>query len=556
MELGVRRRFAKRASMGKRSFTAAILMAIAAGGASAQDLHTKQGPNDVGSDPFRLERGSTFSASSTIKRKNVDAATLASSVVTDIQEALTLIRQNHVSKPVTDKVTRSSVDAMLKSLDPHSNYYDRSEYAELLDEQRSEYFGTGSSIADYERNGKFSTYILSVFPGTSAERAGLKFGDRIVAVNGRPIEDAGSTVIRDMMRGPKGTEVSMTFERAGKTFTVSLKRDKVPQKTVTDHFMLGDGVGLIKMPEGFSFTSFEEFDAAFRQLKAEGMTSLVFDLRGNPGGILDQSIKIAEKFLPEGSVIVSQRGRFPIDNRVWKSANRNPETLPVVVMVDGDSASAAEVVAGALQDNDRAVILGEKTFGKGLVQSVIDLPSGGGLTLTTGRYYTPSGRSLQRDYEHNGAYDYYNHAAGTAVTTKPSLTRTKREVFGGDGITPDIKVPAEAVTRERLALLDPIFHFARERALNARILSDDDLFADFREFARQGWGVQDANLVRNEDFIKLRLAHDIELASGGPLKASRALLKNDQQVVKAVQAMPQAVSFASSYYISKTPALK
>jgi carboxyl-terminal processing protease len=541
--------------MGKRTFTAAILMAIAASGAASQDLQIK-GPRDTGPDPFRLERGSTFSASSAVKRKAAVPTTPASSVVTDIQEALTVIRQNHVSKPASGQLTRSSVEAMLKSLDPHSSYYDRSEYAELLDEQRSEYFGTGSSIADYEREGKFATYILSVFPGTSAERAGLKFGDRIVAVNGRPVEDAGSKVIRDLMRGPKGTAVSMTFERAGKTFTVSLKRDKVPQKTVTDHFMLGDGVGLIRMPEGFSFTSFEEFDAAFQQLKADGMTSLVFDLRGNPGGILDQSIKIAEKFLPEGSVIVSQRGRFPIDNRVWKSTNRSPETLPVVVMVDGDSASAAEVVAGTLQDNDRAVIVGEKTFGKGLVQSVIDLPSGGGLTLTTARYFTPSGRSLQRDYEHNGTYDYYNHAAGTAVATKPSLTRTKREVYGGDGITPDIKAPAESVTRERIALLDPIFHFARELAANARVLSEEDHFSEFREFARRGWGVQDQTVARNKEFIEVRLAHYLELASGGPTNASRVLLKNDQQVAKAVQAMPQAVSFASSYYVSKTPARK
>ena len=530
-------------------------MAIATGGAAAQDLQTKQGPRDVGNDPFRLERGSTFSASAVNKRK-APSTTLASSVVTDIQEALTLIRQNHVSDPQSGDLARNSVDAMLKSLDPHSSYYDRSGYAELLNEQQSEYFGTGSTIADYERDGRIGTYILSVFPGTAAEKAGLRFGDRIVEVNDRTVEDAGSTVIRDMMRGPKGTIVKMTLERAGTSFTVSLRREKVPQKTVTDHFMVGDGVGLIKMPDGFSFTSFEEFDTAFRQLKTEGMTSLVVDLRGNPGGILDQSIRIAEKFLPEGSVIVSQRGRFAIDNRVWKSANRRPETLPVVVMVDGDSASAAEVIAGALQDNDRAVIVGEKTFGKGLVQSVIDLPSGGGLTLTTARYFTPSGRSLQRDYQQNGAYDYYNHAAGTAVATKPSLTRTKREVFGGDGITPDIKVPAETVTRERIALLDPIFHFARESAARTPIGPDGDRFAHFSEFASKGWGVRDAVLTRNKAFIDLRLAHDLELAANGRINATRLLLKNDSQVAKAVDAMPQAVSFASSYYVSKPPARK
>ena len=535
--------------MGKRAFTAAVLMAIATSAAAAQAVHTRSGPQHTGPDPFQLERGSTFSASSSGKRKATPAA-LASTVLSDIEEALSVVNRNYVSRPASSHLTRSSVDAMLKSLDPHSNYYDRNEYTELLNDQRSEYFGTGSSIADYERDGKVETYILSVFPGTAAERAGLKFGDRIVAVDGRPAEGAGSSVIRDMLRGPKGTTVSLTLERAGANFSVSLRREKIPQKTVTDHFMLDDGVGMIRMPDGFSFTSLPEFDAAFKQLKAEGMTSLVLDLRGNPGGILEQSIKIAEKFLPEGSLIVSQRGRFPADNRVWKSANRKPETLPLVVIVDGDSASAAEVLAGALQDNDRAVIVGEKTFGKGLVQSVIDLPSGEGLTLTTARYYTPSGRSLQRDYQHNGAYDYYNHAAGTAVATKPSLTRTKREVYGGDGITPDIKIPGESVTRERIALLDPIFHFAREMA--AKSINS----VDFREFARNGWGVRDSVIARNQEFIDLRIAHDLELASGGSVRASRVLIKSDQQVAKAVQAMPQAVSFASSYYISKNPRSK
>ena len=524
-------------------------MAIVSGDAAAQAVHTKSGPQFTGPDPFQLERGSTFTASSSGKRRTAPA-TLASSLITDIREALALINQNHVARPANSDLTRSSVDAMLKSLDPHSSYYDRNEYTELLSEQRSEYFGTGSSIADYERGGKIETYVLSVFPATAAERAGLRFGDRIVAVNGRPAEGAGSSVIRDMLRGPRGTSVAITLERAGAPFTVSLRREKIPQKTVTDHFVLGDGVGMIRMPDGFSFTSVAEFDAAFKQLKAEGMTSLVLDLRGNPGGILEQSIKIAEKFLPEGSLIVSQRGRFAIDNRIWRSANRSPETLPVVVMVDADSASAAEVIAGALQDNDRAIIVGEKTFGKGLVQSVIDLPSGGGLTLTTARYFTPSGRSLQRDYQHNGAYDYYNHVPGTAVATKPSLTRTKREVYGGDGITPDIKVPAEAVTRERLALLDPIFHYVREKAANSLTVPD------FPEFARTGWGVRDSVITRNDEFIKLRIAHDLELASGGSVKASRVLLKSNHQVARAVQAMPQAVSFASSYYVSKNPKTK
>lgn len=537
--------------MSNRIRAAAFVFALAAG-ASGQSIQVHPALKR-GSDPFSIEKGSSFSAASRSAPKQSTPFVTTGSVVSDLQEALSVIRQNHVGTPAPAELTRSSISSMLKSLDPHSNYYDRTEYEELRDEQRSEYFGTGSTIAEYERDGRTSTYLLSTFPGSAAEKAGLRFGDRVVAVNGRAAANLEYSTIRDMLRGPRGTAVSLTVERAGKNITVSLRRDRVPQKTVTDFYLIGEGVGIIRMPEGFSFTSYEEFDAAYRQLTAQGMTSLVFDLRGNPGGILDQSVKIAEKFLPEGSVIVSQRGRSAVDNRIWRSNNRSPETLPVVVLVDGDSASAAEVIAGALQDNDRAVIVGEKTFGKGLVQSVLDLPSGGGLTLTTARYYTPSGRSLQRDYEHSGAYDYYNHAENTVVASKPSLTRTKRKVYGGDGVTPDVGIAPERITRERLALIDPIFHFAREASFANRPEPTVELLSKFREFAACGWGIPDASLDRNADFIKLRLAHDLDLAGRGPVAASRVLLKNDPQLTKAIKSVPQAVSFASSYYVSRNP---
>ena len=539
--------------MSRRALAAAAILAISSI-APAQTVRTKIAPTISGPDPFSIEQGSTFSASSSSPSKNGRSAMISATVVSDIQEALSVIRQNYISRPSTGKLAHYSIDSMLRSLDPHSNYYDRAEYADLKGEQRSEYYGTGSTIAEYERDGRLETFILSTFPGSSSEKAGLRFGDRIVAVYGSPVGDSSSGQIRDLMRGPKGTTVSLTLERAGQTFNVTLRRDRVPQRTVTDAFMLADGVGVIRMPEGFSFTSLSEFEAAYSRLRQEGMRSLVFDLRGNPGGILDQSVKIAEKFLPEGSIIVSQRGRTPLDNREWRSANRSPETIPVVVMVDGDTASAAEIIAGALQDNDRAIIVGEKTFGKGLVQSVLDLPSGGGLTLTTARYFTPSGRSLQRDYEHNGSYDYYNHAAGTAIATKPTLTRTKREVYGGDGVAPDVRVAPEKVTQERLSLLDPIFFFAREHSSGAK--PDVDLFAAFRSFARTEWSLSEAVIQRNEGFIKLRLDHDMALASGGPVDASRVLLEGDAQITKAVDAMPQAVAFASSYYVSRSSSKK
>lgn len=542
-------------SISPRFFALAVVLSLSA----STFAQTKTLPGQNGTDPFSLEQGSTFSASPSAKPNKPSVnATPASTVLTDVQDAMDIIRQNYVGgrKAVSSDLAKSSINSMLKSLDPHSNYYDRAEYSELLGDQRSEYFGTGSTIVSYERSGKLDTFIISTYAGSASQRAGLKFGDRITAVNGKNVTDLSSLEIRDLIRGPKGTTVKVTFERDGTSATYDLRRDRVPQQTVTNAFLMENGIGLIEMPEGFSFTSYEEFDTAFRGLKSKGMSSLILDLRGNPGGILEQSIKIAEKFLPEGSLIVSQRGRLPIDNRIWRSANRKPETLPLVVLVDGESASASEVIAGALQDNDRALIVGQKTFGKGLVQSVLDLPSGGGLTLTTAKYYTPSGRSIQRDYEHNGAYDYYNHKAAANQTDKFSFTKGKRKVFGGDGITPDVSVAPDEITPERIALLDPLFFFAKDLAAKGSAeVTETDVEA-FLAFTTEGWNVTYKNLRANAEFIKLRLTYNLTLARSGPTAATEMLLRSDEQVAKAMASMPQAVSFASSYYSTRKPALK
>ena len=223
--------------------------------------------------------------------------------------------------------------------------------------------------------------------------------------------------------------VRMTVERvaSGRLETIEMKRDRVFQPTLPNYFIVRDGIAYIDLSEGFSHTTSAEFAAALKELHRRGMTSLILDLRNNSGGILDQAIKVAEEFLPAGSAIISQRGRSIIDNREWRSANRNPEKLPMVVLVNDQTASASEVVAGALQDNDRALILGQNTFGKGLVQNVVGLPMGSGLTLTTARYFTPSGRSIQRTYTGTGMYDYFNHRTSGGTPTpgphRPATTR-------------------------------------------------------------------------------------------------------------------------------------
>ena len=523
----------------------AALVIAAATSVFGQQVTKSISQTDV-NDPFSVSPGSTFSASS--RSSKTSRRVIASSIASDVQDALAIIKQNHVGGSANDanELSKSSINAMLKSLDPHSNYYDAVEYNELIGDQKSEYFGTGSTITTYERGGKPETFVVSTYPGSASQKAGMRFGDKITAVNGKSVEGKNSLEIRDLIRGPRSTTVKVTFERSGVEQTVDLRRDRVPQPTVTNAFIVSDGVGLIEMSEGFSFTSYAEFDTAFGQLRQAGMTSLIIDLRGNPGGVLEASIKIAEKFLPAGTTIVSQRGRFPIDNRVWKSTNRTPERLPVVVLVDGESASASEVIAGALQDTDRALIVGEKTFGKGLVQSVIDLPGGNGLTLTTAKYFTPSGRSIQRDYERTGAYAYYNHKVesnGQQVAKVAAYTVTKRQVFGGDGITPDEFSRSEEATQKRVAMLDPLFYFAKENTALAEV--SDDTVVSFARFAAV-WNIAEADILKDKDFVRQRLNYNLTLARSSVRNAKEQLLRSDSQVTSAVRSIPKAAAFARS----------
>ncbi|MEO5858421.1 MAG: S41 family peptidase [Pyrinomonadaceae bacterium] len=527
---------------------ASAALVIAAATAVYAQTEGAQGPKN---DPFAISSGSSFSASTSSKKK-IEAKisrTLAASISTDVEDALAIIKQNYVDGRSTDTndLAKSSINSMLKTLDPHSNYYDAGEYRELIGDQRSEYFGTGSTIISYTRVGKLETYVVATYPGSASDRAGLKFGDKITAVNGRSVDGKSSMDIRDLIRGPHNTSVRVTVERDGSPMTVDLRRDRIPQPTVTNAFLVKDGVGLIEMSEGFSFTSFDEFNAAFNSLKQAGMTSLVFDLRGNGGGVLETSVRIAEKFLPSGTTILTQRGRVPIDNRVWKSSNKAPERMPLIVLVDAETASASEVIAGALQDNDRALIVGEKTFGKGLVQSVLDLPGGTGLTLTTAKYFTPSGRSIQRDYERTGSYAYYHHQEsedGAKEAKVAAYTVTKRQVFGGDGITPDEFAPSEEATENRIAMLDPIFYFSKENKGITEVT--DDTVVQFARFAAKGWGLNDASIAKDSGFVRSRLQYTLNLGRSGIRPAKQQMLATDPQVSAAIRSISKAAAFVRS----------
>lgn len=529
-------------------------------------------PPNTDVDPFAIGSGTSFSASGPSRSVPAKPATAADLIIADIEDAMNVIEKSHVGQTDRDQLAKSSIESMLRVLDPHSNYFDQAEYSEFLNDQQSDYSGTGSTISGYVKDGKMGVYIISTFPGSPAFKAGLRFGDRIVAVAGEDVIGGDTLSVRNMVRGRRGTIVGLTIERADTKAleTVQLKRERVPQPTIAAFYLLENGVGYVELSGGFGYATADELDRAIADLKRQGMKSLVLDLRGNTGGLLDQAVKVAEKFLPAGSLIVSQRGRRSNNNRVWHSANRNHETMPLTVLVDRSTASASEIVAGAIQDNDRGLIVGERTYGKGLVQNVLDLPFGSGLTLTTARYFTPSGRSIQREYAGGGNYEYFNHLRPGSKNSKPETaarTTTHRPVYGGDGIEPDESLRHTELNDPQAALLDPIFFFAREyvngrlqdgsknvrEEIRQKIIFGDsplseEIFTAFCAFVEKekSWDLRHSDLTNETQFIKTRLRYDLAMAVFGISAANRVKTEDDPHVARAIAALPDSAKLAES----------
>lgn len=561
----------------RKSLTLIVLLAFFGAIPAFPQAKSKSSSELPAAEPFKINLGSSFDASPSKpgqQIRNYPGRNGVTAVTEDYSEAIEIIRGNHVSGDKLDynELSKSSISSMLRTLDPHSNYFDPHDWDEMLDDQRSEYYGIGATIVNYQVNGQTDTYIVSTFPESPAYRANLRFGDKIVAVDGEEVNERTSDIVRDKIRGKGGTPVRVTVERADtrKKETVEMRRGRVPQPSIPDAYILRPGVGYVELSEGFNYTTYEELDTAIKALRDQGMKSLILDLRENPGGIVEQAVKVAERFLPNGAPILSQRGRTRIDNRSWKSGNRSPENIPLAVLVNDNSASASEIVAGALQDSDRALLVGEKTFGKGLVQSVISLPYGSGLTLTAARYFTPSGRSIQRDYSKMGMYDYFGHKIADTHTANLSAMRTitGRKVFGGDGIMPDEVVKAAELTRREAALLDPIFFFAREvvtgrvagfesykfigrpqygQRINAgNMPMTDSLLTAFENYLEitKGWNIPQWQRGSENAFIRSRLRYAMIMAAFGSVSANQVLIEEDPQVAKAVEALPRAQQLA------------
>jgi carboxyl-terminal processing protease len=514
----------------------------------------------------------------------------------DVAEALTVIQDHHVdgNKVKYDEVFKSSIIGMLRTLDPHSNFYDAKEYEEQRAEWRSEYYGIGATIGDRRVGATTATYVLATFEATPAFRAGLRFGDRITEIDGNSVKGKASGDVRDMLRGPRGTTVRVTVERAsnGQTETVAITRDAVSQPSVPDAYFIRPGIGYIDMTRGFNLTTGEEFVSALKYLRSHGMTGLVVDLRGNGGGILAQALRVAEQFLGSGQTILTQKGRATRGlEREYKSENRQPDPTPLVVLVNRGTASASEIVAGAWQDHDRALIVGETSFGKGLVQSITELEYGTALTLTTSKYYTPSGRLIQRDYSNQGFYDYiYGRVNGTQTEAEPAErpkgpethTDTGRPLYGGGGIAPDEGVKGRTLSPQQVRLIDPIFAFARD-AVNGRVPGvpasfkvggmpefernveagafaiDDKVFKAFKEYVAanaEDLKLTEAQLDRSRDYIVRQLRYDLTTAAYGSVKATQVLMTDDPQVLKAIDSLPRARDLATAAMRGRNPQTK
>ena len=481
-----------------------------------------------------------------------------------LSAALAAVDREYVEDVPSERLVYGAIDGMLKTLDPHSSFFDPRAYAQMRERQEGKYYGLGIQIQVIDDD----ITVMSIFEGSPAFKKGLRRGDIIARIEGP--DPSGKTTMLDAkgwtseqavrrLKGPKGTTVGISIKRRGYDQLIDMEvvRDEVNITTVRGAFMIDAQTGYVKLGE-FSETSDREVGAALEQLASKGMKRLIFDLRDNPGGALDQAIAISNRFLPRGDMIVYTKGRIANADQEYRATEESDYThLPVVVLVNRNSASASEIVSGALQDHDRALVVGETTFGKALVQSVYRISGNAGLALTTGRYYTPAGRLIQRPWD--GSFDEYltytlrdQKAERQHSAADLKYTDAGRKVYSGGGIEPDkfIAGPVEGFSPTRfgrqlyargsfasfadqfVAEGDTRFSDAsRNKKRIARGFTvTDDMLQDFRNSLQaQRIKVDEEALKADDTFVRAMIHYDIDLALFGVEEARRNLIVRDPQ---------------------------
>lgn len=460
----------------------------------------------------------------------------------------------------SDKFVYSSIDGMLRTLDPHTSFLEPKEYTDMQDRQKGTFYGLGILVT--KRNDQVT--VITPLEGTPAARLGIRAGDVISEVEGVATEDLPLDDVVKRLKGPKGSTVNIKILRVGieEPIPLTITRAAIPTNSISNVLMIRPGVGYVRIKD-FTSTTVRELGDAIDKLQAEGMQRLVLDLRQNPGGLLDAAVGVADHFLEKGQMIVYTKGRTPDAAQDYFAPGKHDRVeVPIVVLVNRGSASASEIVAGAIQDHDRGLVVGETTWGKGLVQSVYSLQYGAGLALTTSKYYTPAGRNIQRDY--SSFYDYYVADEGGDIAEVPLSQReqfktdTGRVVYGGGGITPDVivKQPELSRTTQVLEVRSAIFNYAVEYAakhpdlttaieITPAIIDDFATFAAAKDFAPLA-DIREA-LAKAEDrrYIERALKAEI-VAAKFTFDASYPFrLQGDAQVEKALEVFPEAQKLAT-----------
>jgi carboxyl-terminal processing protease len=465
-----------------------------------------------------------------------------------------VVEQNYAEPVNPDKaIYNGAIPGMLHVLDPHSNFFDPKSYSLLREDQRGKYYGVGMTVGP--RNNK--VIVIAPFVGTPAYRAGIHPGDIIVAVDGKPTDNMTTADVADLLKGPKGTTVHITILREGseKPLEFAVVRDEIPRYSVDLHFLIRPGIGYMHIA-GFNETTEKEvqdaLDSFYQQSELKG---LILDLRQNPGGLLNEGVGVADKFLHKGQLIVSHHGRSSPERRYTASHGNGGREYPLVVLVNRGTASAAEIVAGAIQDHDRGLILGETTFGKGLVQTVYPLSNDTGLALTTAKYYTPSGRLIQRDYSNVSLYDYYfdRDDSGNSANKEVKLTDSGRTVYGGGGITPDVKFDTPKSNHFQDTLLQHygFFNFAKHYVVNHKITKnfdvDDSVMQEFRKsLDADKVPYTEADLLQNNEWLRSNIKSEIFIDAFGQEEGLKVRAETDPEVIRSLDLLPQARQLAEN----------
>jgi carboxyl-terminal processing protease len=465
-----------------------------------------------------------------------------------------IVEQNYAEPVNPDKaIYNGAIPGMLHVLDPHSNFFDPKSYSQLREDQRGKYYGVGMTVGP--RNNK--VIVIAPFAGTPAYRAGIHPGDIIAAVDGKPTDNMTTSDVADLLKGPKGTTVHITILREGsdKPLEFTVVRDEIPRYSVDLHFLVRPGIGYMHIAQFNETTDKEVQDALDSFIQSGELKGLILDLRQNPGGLLNEGVGVADKFLHKGQLIVSHHGRSSPERRYTAMHGNGGRDYPLVVLVNRGTASAAEIVAGAIQDHDRGLVVGETTFGKGLVQTVYPLSNDTGLALTTAKYYTPSGRLIQRDYSNVSLYDYYFDRDGIGDTSNKEvrLTDSGRTVYGGGGITPDVKIDPIKGNHFQDTLLQhyAFFNFAKHYSLNHHVTRnfevDDAVMQEFRKSLDEDKvPYTEADLLQNDEWVKSNIKSEIFVDAFGQEEGLKVKAESDPEVLKGLDLLPQARALAEN----------